>query len=490
MKKILSILCLAAVLFTSCEPTSTSPVVKYNFGEIEVETKAKSATITADIPYVTVDGERSTNASFRLEYRIPQSGMSYSDVTTITEYRSEGNKVTFELEALEPETEYLAHIVLSHPEHGIKSSEGIPFTTKEYKPTYSITCDGEVEAKGLTATIKLTNVAYLFDNEPQDIKSLTVEYARLLSEGMEWVATEIDGIELQNGSVDVAIPANGADYLEENRDYLYRVTIAPKDETLAAITTDDVQFKTDYAVITADISTPELGISGDMLNVDVESVKVYYDGIYLPTYHYSEYYVYYRKVGSDDWSNKVEAEATERGMSLSIALTTLETGAEYEVAAIVVAGAMKKLRMSEVATITIPQNDTPTPPTPPEGGYADTTAIAGSWQLTQWRGAEPSFDVYLSISEDGVVTLWQKIDSRLWELYYSVVEYENDTIRGEYTDGTMWGTSYHVAVADDTMTWTDTTDATDISVYTRAELPEDIGVASQATTRTSSPRFL
>ena len=59
-------------------------------------------------------------------------------------------------------------------------------------------------------------------------------------------------------------------------------------------------------------------------------------------------------------------------------------------------------------------------------------------------------------------------------MFYSNVGYENGIISGVYTDGVAWSASYYVAVDSDTMTWTDTADATDISVYTRAELPDSI----------------
>lgn len=155
------------------------------------------------------------------------------------------------------------------------------------------------------------------------------------------------------------------------------------------------------------------------------------------------------------------------------------------------AGAEKKVKLSDIVTITIPKEETPTPPTPPTppvGGDTDTTAIAGDWQLTQWRGAEPSFDVYLSITEDGVVTLWQRIESREWEQFYSTTTLENSVISGEYTDGSAWSASYTVTVDGDTMTWVDTADDTDISVYTRCTLPD---FSTGETTRSAhNNRFL
>jgi hypothetical protein len=84
----------------------------------------------------------------------------------------------------------------------------------------------------------------------------------------------------------------------------------------------------------------------------------------------------------------------------------------------------------------------------------------------------PSFDVYLNITADGVVSLYQRIESRLWETYHSLVGYEGGIITGEYTDGVAWAASYYVAVDGDTMTWTNTADSTEVSVYTRCTLPD------------------
>ena len=138
---------------------------------------------------------------------------------------------------------------------------------------------------------------------------------------------------------------------------------------------------------------------------------------------------------------------------------------------------------------TMPVTTTPPPPAPPVSGDADTTAIAGEWHLTSWRGAVPSFDVYLNITADGVVSLYQRIESRLWETYHSLVGYEGGIITGEYTDGTAWAASYYVTIAGDTMTWTNTADSAEVSVYTRCTLP-DVTNPEIRTTSAVGKRFL
>lgn len=110
------------------------------------------------------------------------------------------------------------------------------------------------------------------------------------------------------------------------------------------------------------------------------------------------------------------------------------------------------------------------------------TTIAGTWKLTSWRGDTPNFEVYLDIAASGDVTLWQKIDSREWSCYESVTTLSNNVISGTYSDGIAWSTSYDVAVEGDNMTWTATIDSTDISVYSRAELPDTLPVTRSNTT--------
>ena len=101
----------------------------------------------------------------------------------------------------------------------------------------------------------------------------------------------------------------------------------------------------------------------------------------------------------------------------------------------------------------------------------------------------PSFDIYLDITANGVVTLWQRLESRAWECFYSSAAIEDGVIFGTYTDGAAWGASYSVTLDENTMTWVATNDSTDISVYTRAELPEDLNVAVTRAAE-SQTRFL
>lgn len=443
------------------------------FSSVEVETTENSATVNAVKPYITIDGVKEEGVDIYLKFW--EDGNEEGHII-INEFEEMGDHIIFTINDLAPATHYLGGIVVSG-EYGGEISSIFPITTKEHTPKCEIAYTVDVDAKGIMATITLSNVSYLVDGEAQEIESVKLEYARKRSD-LEWIEVDMTGKE------SVRLPEEGGAYLDESSTYLYRITITPNGN-YEPITSTESEFKTEYAEVTAELSKPNVAIIGDNIEVVVESVKVWFDGVERPDYYALEYFVYYRETGGETayWENKAEVELTNGGISLSLAISSFDKGKEYEFAGAVEAGAEHKVRLSEIVTVTIPNSDEPTPPTPPVSGEADTSTIAGSWHLTEWRGEMPSFDVYLSISEDGVVTLYQRLESREWELFYSVVSYENNTISGEYSDGVAWGASYSVALEGDTMTWTDTVDPTDTSVYTRAELPI---ITATTTTRAES----
>ena len=356
---------------------------------------------------------------------------------------------------------------------------------------YKMTCNGSAEAKGIWADVKFENIAYLVDNKPQEIVSLRLEYAR--ADSNAWTGCDFTSQTIINGVFEHRIPFEGEEYLEENCEYKCRITLYPKDiNSYMPLTSEPFEFKTRYADVTADIATPRAEVKGDNLCIEIASVKVHFDGICLTDYPHLDYGFAYRKQGDNSPITNgeiIHAEYIEaNGMSLSISLNEFEKGATYNFYGAVIAGAEGKLFTSEGATITIPNGDTP--PAPPVTGDADTSTIAGDWHLTSWRGAAPSFDVYLSITDDGVVTLWQRIDSYSWEIFNSTVGFENGVISGVYADGIAWGASYSVTMSENTMTWTDTTDSTDVSVYTRCTLPDFESDNTRAVINMDTKRFL
>ena len=467
--------------FTSCELFQSEPVpnVVWYFSSIEVETTENSATVNAVKPYITINDVKEEGVDIYLKFW--EEGYEESHII-INEFEESDDRVIFTINDLTPATHYLGGIVVSG-EYGGEISSIFPITTKEHTPKCEINFNAEVDAKGIMATIALSNVEYLVDGAAQEIKSVELEYRLSNSEWTKADATD---------NASIRIPTDGREWLEESSDYIYRITITPEGD-YQPITSAERAFKTRYAEVTANISKPEVAIVGENIDIEVKSVEVLFDGVEIKEYKYLDYYIYYREADTENWTTtKCEPQGDKLALTLDVA--SFSEGLSYEFAGAVEAGAEHKLYLSEVATLSIPKSDEPTPPTPPTppiSGDADTSVLAGSWHLSEWRGTEPSFDVYLSISEDGVVTLWQRIESREWELFISVVGFENGIISGQYSDGVAWSTSYSVALGDNTMTWIDTTDSTDISVYTRSELPDTLPSTATATTRsTVRERFL
>ena len=481
MKRYLYILLTAVVAFTSCELFQSEPVpnVVWCFSSVEVETTENSATVNAVKPYITINDVKEEGVDIYLKFW--EEGYEESHII-INEFEESDDRVIFTINDLTPATHYLGGIVVSG-EYGGEISSIFPITTKEHTPKCEINFNAEVDAKGIMATIALSDVEYLVDGAAQEIKSVELEYRLSNSAWTKADATD---------KASIRIPTDGREWLEESSDYIYRITITPEGD-YEPITSAESAFKTRYAEVTANISKPEVAIVDEKIDIEVESVEVLFDGVEINDYKYLDYYIYYREADTENWTTtKCEPQGDKLALTLDVA--SFSEGLSYEFAGAVEAGAEHKLYLSDVATLSIPKSEEPTPPTPPTppiSGDADTSDLAGSWHLTKWRGAEPSFDVYLSISEDGVVTLWQRIESREWELFISVVGFENGIISGEYSDGVAWSTSYSVALGDNTMTWIDTADSTDISVYTRSELPDTLPSTATATTRsTISERFL
>ena len=498
MKRYLYILLATTAIFTACKSenviiTPPAPEIGFNFGPATTEVTENSAIIDIFKPYITVDGIRHDDAEIYLQYWAADNKEA---VTTVTEYTAsaKSDNIIFTLEGLADNTCYEFGITIAHSEYGETTNKEslYTFTTLEHIPAAAFDYDYEVTSKGLLATITLRDVVFTLDGEPQPIAKVCVEYQHQESESGAWSAIEKSSNALSDGIEDFELPAEGAEYLKEESNYIFRITITPEDSRYESYTSDITQFKTDFAEVTADIATPSLSLEDNTIKAVVTSTKVYFDGIELSEYAYLDYYIYYRKAGRSEWDEKHKVESQEDGsLSLSVDCATLDEDATYEFCGVVVAGAAQQVLTSTVATITTPKAETPaTPPTPPVTGDADTTELAGEWRLTSWRGAEPSFDIYLSITADGVVTLWQRLESRQWEVYYSTVGYETGIITGLYTDGVAWGAVYSVSVAGDTMTWVDTADATDISVYTRTTLPNSLPSSTSATRAAASERYL
>ena len=477
MKRFLYTLFVSLLFVVGCDIESFyQPNVAFYFGKVTTETTETTATVEV-LAYMTVDEELYNGANIYLEYW--KSGEDSNSTTKVAE-SVEGDTQfihIFTINDLEPSTNYLVRVVVDGGKAYGSQNEIFTFATKAQE---GISCNATVDAKGLKATVNLENVAYLVDNEPQQIAFLKLEYA--LANTNSWTAVEIAGSSIKNGKATISIPKSGDSYLVENSDYTYRVTVTPSNSDYKAITTENYSFKTTYAEITATIAKPQLSHNDDGITIKSGSIAVYRDGVATTDY---TTYIYFRTKGNNLW----EEYALTANNSVVIPAEQLQPNTTYEAKVSIVAGAQSQVRESEVASITTPQSEVPIVPEPPTGG--DTTTIAGVWRLTSYRGAEPSFDIYMDITSTGGLTLYQRIDSRYWDVYQSsmAIDTENYIISGVYTDNVAWGSSYYISISSDTMTWTSTNDATDISIYTRSTLPTSMPTAPTRAL-TLSERFL
>ena len=478
MKRYLYSLLSALLLFAvGCELPGTDnpkPNVCFCFGEVVVDTTDTSAVVDI-LAYITVDDVKYEGTTLSVEY---WAGGDSANMKSIAEYtETSDGRVAFTLTDLMPNTRYYANIVCDGgKKYGVERRE-FTFATKVALES-DITCDAEVSAKGLMATINLTNLSYVVNDVAQQIAFVKVEYT---PKGQQaWTAVEVAGSSVKNKRVSIAIPKSGDSYLVENSTYLFRVTITPADSDFMALTTDNFEFKTTYAKITADIAKPKMTLGDEGITIEMGSIAVYYDGVESEEY---TKHLYFRARSSSIW----EEYAVDENMSVTIPMEQLEASTIYESKVCIVAGAMSSVCESNVASLSIPMSDTPVVPEPPIGG--DTSSIAGVWHLTSWRGATPSFEVYLDITATGGVTLYQCIENRYWDVYQSSAAIENGVIYGVYTDDVAWSTSYNLSISGDTMTWVSTADSTDVSVYTRSSLPSYMPTAPTRAAE-ASERFL
>ena len=475
MKRFLYTLFVALLFVVGCDIESFyQPNVAFYFGKVTTETTETTATVEV-LAYMTVDEELYNGANIYLEYW--KSGEDSNSTTKVAE-SVEGDTQfihVFTINDLEPSTHYLVRVVIDGGEAYGSQNEIFTFVTKAQE---GISCNATVDAKGLKATVNLENVAYLVDNEPQQIAFLKLEYA--LAGTNEWNVVEIAGSSIKNGKASISIPKSGDAYLVENSDYTYRMAIIPANSDYKAITTNNFSFKTTFAEITATIAKPQLSYNDDGITIKAGSISVYRDGVATNDY---TTYVYFRTKDNNLWTEYKLAANN----SVLIPASELKDNTTYEAKVSIVAGAQSQVRESEIASITTPKNETPITPEPPIGG--DTSSIAGVWHLTSWRGAVPSFEVYMDITATGGITLYQRIESLYWDVYQSSTTIKDYVISGVYTDNVAWGASYYLSIDSDTMTWTATNDSTDVSIYTRSTLPSSMPTAP---TRAISPseRFL
>ena len=463
MKRYLYLLLAAVVAFTSCEKifqTETNPDVVWYFSSVEVETTENSATVNAVKPYITIDGVKEEGVDIYLKFW--EDGNEEGHII-INEFEDLGDRIIFTINDLTPATHYLGGIVVSG-EYGGEISSIFPITTKAHMPVAEYSCECIIEPMGVVAYALLNGVSFTLDGVESPLAKVEFKYALSSSNG-EWTTMEIKP---EDAEKSFKIPAEGEPYLKEKSDYNYTVTLYPEDTAYESYTIDG-KFTTTEASLTSDVELPTITATEEAIHLSSKVPTLFVDGEVIPDYATIKYQFYY--TDGNDHEGFIDAICADGVMSATAELNMFQEGVTYNFRTCMDVNDMILL-LSGDTPYTIPIVETPTPPAPPVSGDADTKAIAGEWHLTEWRGTAPAFDVYLSISEDGVVTLWQRIESRLWETFYSTVSFDGSIIAGKYTDGVAWAASYNVTIDGDTMTWTNTADNTEVSVYTRCTLPD------------------
>lgn len=463
MKRYLFILIAAVVAFTSCELiiTETNPDVVWCFSSVEVETTENIATVNAVKPYITIDGVKEEGVDIYLKFW--EDGNEESHII-INDFEEMGDRIIFTINDLAPATHYLGGIVVSG-EYGGEISSIFPITTKAHMPVAEYSCECIIEPMGVVAYALLEGVSFTLDGVESPLAKVEFKYALSTSNG-EWTTVEIKP---EDAEKSFKIPAEGEPYLKEKSDYNYSVTLYPEDTNYESYTIDG-KFSTTEAVLSEkNLTEPTITDTENGITLSCVKPTLLIDEVEIPGYAEVKYLFYY--TDGNDHHGTIETVCADGNMSATVPYSLFKEGVTYSFSSRMDINNTEVMD-SDAVQYTMPVNETPTPPAPPVSGDADTKALAGEWHLTEWRGAVPSFDVYLSISEDGVVTLWQRMESRLWETFYSTVGFDGGIIAGEYTDGVAWAASYYVVVDGDTMTWTNTADSDEVSVYTRCTLPD------------------
>lgn len=463
MKRYLFILIAAVVAFTSCELFHSEPVpdVVWCFSSVEVETTENSATVNAVKPYITIDGVKEEGVDIYLKFW--EDGNEEGHII-INEFEDLGDRIIFTINDLAPATHYLGGIVVSG-KYGGEISSIFPITTKAHMPVAEYSCKCIIEPMGVVAYALLEGVSFTLDGVESPLAKVEFKYALASSNG-EWTTVEIKP---EDAEKSFKIPAEGEPYLKEKCDYNYSVTLTPADSNYEEYTLNG-KFSTTEAVLSEkNLTEPTITDTENGITLSCVKPTLLIDEVEIPGYAEVKYLFYY--TDGNNHHGTIETVCADGNMSATVSYSLFKEGVTYSFNSRMDINNTEVMD-SDAVQYTMPVNETPTPPAPPVSGDADTKALAGEWHLTEWRGAVPAFDVYLSISEDGVVTLWQRMESRLWETFYSTVGFDGSIIAGEYTDGVAWAASYYVAVDGDTMTWTNTADSGEVSVYTRCTLPD------------------
>ena len=120
----------------------------------------------------------------------------------------------------------------------------------------------------------------------------------------------------------------------------------------------------------------------------------------------------------------------------------------------------------------------------PDGSTSVNSKLVGQWELTEWNGEAPEFNVYLDFKGDATFAIYQQVWSLYYELFEGTFQTSGDIVTGTYEGGSNWASGYKFAVEGNKLTLHSQEDQSVTSVYEKCEIPEDI--ISEATTTRSA----
>lgn len=473
-----------ALLGAACDKEEEPKVPVHNFvvEEVEITPKERSAEVNMAMPYYTIDGVKVEGTTPSVEYRLDptkENTMKY-DWSTVTEYSETSTGICFSLTNLIPSSHYELRVSLDAGEYGTQLSEVYNFKTAD--APYIFNPKANLSTQGFYAYGSLSNVILYIDKTEVNIETIRIDYNIVGSNEVH--STSYNGSNVRNGALSITIPAGISSHLEPESDYEARIIAIAEDAEYEAF--ESISFTTTTADIEVLFGAMKARIGGGKLIATLAESLVTIDEYYTSTEHKKE--ILYRVKGDEEW-NAIEVDTNDEygKIEAQIDIDELSANTTYEVSARI--SLYGNEYMSSRAEVTTPESDEIVVPEPPVGG--DTSMMEGTWHLTQWRDTEPSFDIYMVITATGGITLWQRLEDCEWELYQSAAETADGIISGTYTDGVEWGASYYYTVSGDEMTWTDTEDSDDVSVYERSTLPDELEEIAQAeATRSLGARFL
>lgn len=336
------------------EPTTTS----FNFGKITATTTETTASITADIPYVQIDGKYDHEAKLTLFYHDTES--IDCSLVEITEYELLIGEVRFLLRNLKPETVYSAFLQLESSTGEQATSDHFEFVTKAGDTGDSKGLTINIDShRGLFATVRLSDIHYKENNVDVALESLRFEYRRADNiYYQEWFTYEFGAEEISDGEVVFEIPGEDDTYLDELTTYEYVIVMIPEDDNYQTYTFGEghkyYRFKMGYAEISASFTTPRVTLDDNIVRVAVDRVDLYYDGVSIDDYEfgYPSYAIRYRIKGEDEWTQKT-VYRKDGAISDAFGVHDAAPNTTYEIVAVVYAGASRTACYSETVEICV-----------------------------------------------------------------------------------------------------------------------------------------